>query len=96
VAANRSLARQPRDLTLVLDLTIPQVSALTNLGRTTIVERIRDQTYRAKRGPRGEYLIARESVLAAREREYEHADLTPKPVHPPAPGKRPRGRPRKA
>jgi hypothetical protein len=76
VAAGTSASRRkaalplPADFHQLLDWTVDQTMRATNTGRPTVMEKIASGRYRARRGPRGEYLIDPESVRAERDAEF--------------------------
>jgi hypothetical protein len=84
----RSPPPLPSDIALRLDVNVEQAMTLASVGRPTVMKRIHDGTYRARRSPTGAWILDKQSVLDERAREYANADLKP------LPSTRPRGRPR--
>ena len=60
----------PADLDQRIDLTVKQTMALTGHGKPTVMKKIMDRVYWARRGPRNQWLVAKESMLSDREAEY--------------------------
>jgi hypothetical protein len=60
----------PADIHQRLDWTIEQVMVITGEGRFTVIKKIHDGVYRARRLPNGAWALDKQGVLADRDRQY--------------------------